>query len=213
VLSNPKQAVVAVTTLSELLERRVESPAVRRLLLAAVDSFWRDGFHAASTRAIAKRANLSPAAVYVHFESKEQLLFTIILVVAEHLLERLTATAREEGTPTERLKRLVGDYVEVPAEMYKASLVANTEFAYLSPAQRRQILKIRDALATIVQACLEQGCAAGEFRIDDISLTRTAIIAFCRSVLTWYSPRGKLSPRQIGQQFAEYVNAMVQATS
>jgi hypothetical protein len=63
------------STLPDLFQRRVESPSIRRLLLAAVDSFWKSGFHASSTRDIAKRAKLSPAAVYVHFKSKEELLF------------------------------------------------------------------------------------------------------------------------------------------
>ena len=48
-------------TLSELFQNRVESATVRRLLLAGVEAFWRDGFHASSTRDIARRAQLSPA--------------------------------------------------------------------------------------------------------------------------------------------------------
>ncbi len=197
------------STLPDLFQRRVESPSVRRLLLAAVDSFWKNGFHASSTRDIAKRAKLSPAAVYVHFKSKEELLFTIIVVVAERLLEQLAATAREGGSPTERLRRLVKDYVAFPTKMHKASVVASTEFSFLNPSQRKQVLKMRDALEAIVESCLAQGCASGEFRIKDPHLVKTAIVAFCRSVLTWYSPRGKLTPEEIGEYYAELVIAMV----
>jgi AcrR family transcriptional regulator len=105
------------STLPDLFQRRVESASIRRLLLAAVDSFWKSGFHASSTREIAKRAKLSPAAVYVHFKSKEELLFTIIVVVAERLHERLSATSQEAGDPTERLKRIVQDYVAFLAQI------------------------------------------------------------------------------------------------
>src|SRR5450631_2883623 len=82
-LEPTRAGAASESTLPDLFQRRVESPSVRRLLLAAVDSFWKNGFHASSTRDIAKRAKLSPAAVYVHFKSKEELLFTIIVVVAE----------------------------------------------------------------------------------------------------------------------------------
>ncbi len=199
------------STLPDLFQRRVESPSIRRLLLAAVDSFWKSGFHASSTREIAKRAKLSPAAVYVHFKSKEELLFTIIVVVAERLHERLAATSQEAGDPTKRLKRIVQDYVAFPLKMYKAACVANTEFNFLNLAQRKDIVKIRDALELIVTDCLKEGCATGEFKIKDIDMMRMAILALCRSVLGWYSPRGRLSPEQIGEYYAELVVSMVDA--
>ncbi len=197
------------STLPDLFQRRVESASIRRLLLAAVDSFWKNGFHASSTRDIAKRAKLSPAAVYVHFKSKEELLFTIIVVVAERLHERLAATSQEAGDPTERLKRIVQDYVAFPLKMFKAASVANTEFNFLNPGQRKDIVKIRDALELIVADCLREGCATGEFRIKDIDMMKTAIVALCRSVLRWYSPRGRLSPEQIGEYYAGLVASMV----
>ena len=136
-------------TLSDVFQARVESPTVRRLLLAATEAFWRDGFHVSSTRDIAKRAQLSPAAVYVHFKAKEDLLFDVIRYVAEHLRDRLREAASKGGSPSELLTRLVHAYVAMPARMYKASLVANREFYSLTAPQRKQIVKIRDELEDI----------------------------------------------------------------
>ncbi|GAC1595123.1 MAG: TetR/AcrR family transcriptional regulator [Candidatus Velthaea sp.] len=187
----------------------MESPAVRRLLLAAVNSFSKNGFHAASTRAIASQAKLSPAAVYVHFKSKEELLYTIIVVVAERLHEQLLVAAQEGGSATDQLRRIVMDYVAFPASMYKAARVANTEFGFLNSGQRKKIVKMREAMESVVENCLERGCAAGEFEIENLSLTKTSIMAFCRSVLTWYSPSGKLSPSEVGAYYADCVEAMV----
>jgi AcrR family transcriptional regulator len=109
-------------TLTRAVPGPVVSPTIRRLLLAGVECFWRDGFHASSTRDIAKRAKLSPAAVYVHFAAKEDLLFTIIVAVAENLRDRLRELAAQGGSPTELLSRLLHAYVALPARMYKASL-------------------------------------------------------------------------------------------
>lgn len=196
-------------TLNELFQKRVESATVRRLLLAGVEAFWRDGFHASSTRDIAKRAELSPAAVYVHFKAKEDLLFDIILYVAENLRDRLRESAAEGGTPTELLCRLVHAYVALPARMYKASLVANREFNSLTVPQRKQIVKIRDELEAIVGDCLEAGQASGEFNYENLSLTRMAVVSLCRSTLLWYSPRGKLTPEAIGDYYVKLVIGMV----
>ena len=125
-------------TLTELFQKRVESPTVRRLLLAGVDAFWRDGFHASSTRDIAKRAKLSPAAVYVHFKAKEDLLFDIIQYVAENLRDRMLEAAAEGGTPMELLSRLVHAYVALPARMCKASPRRRAATCSPSPSRASQ---------------------------------------------------------------------------
>lgn len=200
-------------TLNELFQSRVESPTVRRLLLAGVESFWRSGFHASSTRDIAKRAELSPAAVYVHFSTKEELLFTIIMTVAENLRDRLRTLAAQGGNPTELLSRLVYAYVALPARMYKASLVANREFNSLTPAQRKQVVKIRDELEAIVGDCLAEGKASGEFAFEDLSITRMAVVSLCRSTLLWYAPRGKYTPEEIGDFYVNLVLSMVRGRS
>lgn len=44
----------------------VTSDVARRLVLSAVDSFARRGYHATTTRDISVGAGLSPAALYVH---------------------------------------------------------------------------------------------------------------------------------------------------
>lgn len=200
-------------TLTELIERRVESPTIRRLLLAGVEAFWRNGFHASSTRDIAKRAKLSPAAVYVHFATKESLLFTIISAVAEDLRDRLRELAAQGGNPTELLSRLVHAYVALPARMYKASLVANREFNSLTPSQRRQIVKIRDELDVIVSNCLAAGKESGEFSFSDLSIARSAVVSLCRSTLLWYSPRGRYTPEQIADEYVRLVLGMVGGAS
>ena len=55
----------------------VEPPASRRLLLAALGAFAEHGYFATTTRDIAQRAGLSPAAVYVHYPSKAEMLAQI----------------------------------------------------------------------------------------------------------------------------------------
>ncbi|SCE24280.1 transcriptional regulator, TetR family, partial [Streptomyces sp. Termitarium-T10T-6] len=55
----------------------VTPEAARRLLVAAVDAFAERGYHATTTRDIAGRAGMSPAALYIHFKTKQELLHRI----------------------------------------------------------------------------------------------------------------------------------------
>lgn len=208
--SRGRAPLVQAATLS-LFRSKIESPTIQGLLIAAVDCFWKNGFHASSTRDIAKKANLSPAAIYVHFKSKEELLFTIIQIVAGDVLEKLQLTAADDSDPKRRLWRIVQNSVALPARVYKASIVVNTEFVVLGAAQRRYVMNVRDALDEIVENCLKDGCRSGQFQIEDLSVTKTAIVALCRSVLTWYSPNGPLSPDELGAAYGDLVMRMVKA--
>ena len=55
--------------------RPAGADAAQRLIDAAAEAFAAKGFHATTTRDIAARAGMSPAGVYVHFATKEDLLF------------------------------------------------------------------------------------------------------------------------------------------
>src|SRR5680860_152711 len=61
--------------------------ARERLLEAAVQAFAERGFHGTTTRDIAAAAGLSPAAVYVFYRSKEELLEQISRTGHERTLE------------------------------------------------------------------------------------------------------------------------------
>jgi AcrR family transcriptional regulator len=200
-----------VRNLADLFNRRIESPSIRRILLAAVDSFSKTGFHAASTRDIAKKAKLSPAAVYVHFQSKEELLYTVVTIISEWVYDQVIAASREHGRPAERLRRVVQVHVASHAAMRTAMFVANFEFHSLNTTQRKKILRYRDAIEQVFESCIRAGCDEGSFHVKNVGLTRVAVVSLCVSVLNWFSPSGKLSPDQVGDYYADLVLSMLNA--
>jgi tetracycline repressor-like protein len=56
----------SISTVDERLWQGVRPEAARRLLISALDLFARQGLHGTTTRDIAARAGMSPAALFVH---------------------------------------------------------------------------------------------------------------------------------------------------
>src|SRR5437899_11851524 len=81
--------------------------AARRLLVAAVEAFAERGYHATTTRDIAGRAGMSPAALYIHYKTKEELLHRISRIGHEKAIDVLRSAADGEGSPAERLSEAV----------------------------------------------------------------------------------------------------------
>src|SRR3954464_12418661 len=81
--------------------------AARRLVSAAVHANTERGYHATTTRDIAGRAGMSPAALYVHYRSKEELLFQLIRIGHEEALLVVRAAVAGADSPAERLQAYV----------------------------------------------------------------------------------------------------------
>jgi TetR/AcrR family transcriptional repressor of mexJK operon len=87
-----------------------ENPAgkVRQILAAARHLFLEQGYGDTSMDAVAKRAGVSKATLYVHFENKERLFAEVIFEARSRLRAEIEAIARDgEADPAETL-RLIG---------------------------------------------------------------------------------------------------------
>ncbi|BCK72258.1 hypothetical protein Srufu_062110 [Streptomyces libani subsp. rufus] len=77
----------------------VTPDAARRLVSAAVEAFAERGYHATTTRDIAGRAGMSPAALYIHYKTKEELLYRISGIGHEKALRIMGAAAEAGAVP------------------------------------------------------------------------------------------------------------------
>ncbi|MET1072349.1 MAG: TetR/AcrR family transcriptional regulator, partial [Umezawaea sp.] len=103
--------------------------AARRMLIAAAQAFADKGYHATTTRDIAARAGMSPAAVYIHYRSKEDLLFQISKIGHERSLEVLTAV--QDPDPVDRMARTVAAFARWHAEFRTTARVVQYELGAL----------------------------------------------------------------------------------
>ena len=138
----------------------VEPPAARRLLLAALAAFSEHGYFATTTRDISERAQLSSAAVYVHFPSKAEMLAEICRRGHAEVLDEIEAALAEPGTPTERVQRFVRVFSSFHARRQTVGRVIQYELRGLPPDEFRAIARTRERfeqlLATELQAGVEQ---------------------------------------------------------
>ncbi|HWI34433.1 MAG TPA: TetR/AcrR family transcriptional regulator [Lapillicoccus sp.] len=178
------------------------APTVERLLDAAAGAFADRGFHATTTRDIASRAGLSAAGVYVHFDSKEALLYALSRRGHEAALELVRASARPPGTATQRVARVMSRFATWHAEHHEVARVVQYEFRHLLPAHRDEVLALRKDIDRAVRALLEEGVAAGEFEVADVSDTALALMSLCIDVARWYSPGVHRTPTGIGRTYA-----------
>ncbi|MEV5532921.1 TetR/AcrR family transcriptional regulator [Streptomyces prunicolor] len=187
----------------------VTPDAARRLLVAAVEAFAERGYHATTTRDIAGRAGMSPAALYIHYKTKEELLHRISRIGHEKALEILRTAAGREGSAAERLADAVSSFVRWHAGGRTTARVVQYELDSLGPDARAEILALRRQVDAEVRGIVEDGVADGSFDVSDVKGTTLAILSLCIDVARWFSLDGPRTPDEVGALYADLVLRMV----
>jgi AcrR family transcriptional regulator len=180
------------------------------MLLAAVDAFAASGYRATTTREIAERAGLSPAGVYVHYRSKELLLYEISVVGSQSVLKAVKDELAEAADPIDGLRRFVTAFVAWHARNQTLARVIQYELNALTPEHRTEIDALQGRCERLLRAELRRGAEAGTFTIDDQRTTATAILSMGVDVARWYSG-GPPAPGTLGARYADLAARMVGA--
>ncbi|MFJ6796313.1 TetR/AcrR family transcriptional regulator [Streptomyces sp. NPDC091268] len=199
------------TTGGALPWSQVTPDAARRLLVAAVEAFAERGYHATTTRDIAGRAGMSPAALYIHYKTKEELLHRISRIGHDKALEILETAALASGSAAERLDGAVRSFVRWHAAHHTTARVVQYELDALAPEHRSEIVALRRQSDAAVRRILADGVETGEFDVPDVPGTTLAVLSLCIDVARWFNAAGRRTPDEVGALYADLVLRMVGA--
>jgi AcrR family transcriptional regulator len=189
--------------------REIEPLVVRRLMIAAVQEFASRGYHGTTTRDIASRAGLSPAGVYVHFRSKEEVLYRISLIGHQHALAAIRAAASGTDEPVAKLRAVVGEFGRWHARHHIAARVINYEMGALTELHLAEIMALRRGIDTVVRETLEFGIEHRVLASSDVGGAALALLSLTIDVARWYRPEGPRTPDDIGTLYADLAERML----
>ncbi|UGY94123.1 TetR/AcrR family transcriptional regulator [Streptomyces gobiensis] len=181
----------------------------RRLEVVAAELFYRQGYTKTSVREILSALGMTPGAMYNHFRSKEELLYSIASRNHAELEEQLSAAlGRGGGDPPAQLWE-AAQAVTVFCTMYRMeAIVSRSEVQHLPAAQANEMLESERRVRRGFERVLEKGREKEIFRIflpdgrpADIPVTAKAILDLCINAGLWFRPEGRLSAEDIATQY------------
>ncbi|HEX8025216.1 MAG TPA: TetR family transcriptional regulator, partial [Candidatus Limnocylindrales bacterium] len=182
-----------------------------RLLEAAVGAFAERGFHGTTTRDIAAAAGLSPAALYVHHKSKEELLYLISRSGHDQVLRLVRDAIASSDDAATALRRVVHDFVVFHAREHISTRVVNYELAALNPEHLAEIRDLRHRIEQAIRQLVETGVAAGVFDTPDPRMASAALLSLGIDLGRWYRDDGGWRPEHIAARYAEMALRIVGA--
>lgn len=167
--------------------------AARRLLAVAATLFFEHGSAATSVRKLTRACGLTPGALYNHFGSRDELLFTLVRtghVRAQRDLDAAIGT--RPVTPRESLSRFVHAYTEIHLRFPPFSQLIHREYVHLSPERKAEIVLRRRQMRDQLVSILRDGVGDGSFRLVGGPQAEVGsammVLDMCSRTSEWFNP-------------------------
>lgn len=178
------------------------SPATRRAIIqAALNTFAARGYHGSTLKDISHGTGMSTAALYVHFDSKEELLFEISLRGHEAALEVLEKAVEAARSPQDALDLVVYTFTRWHAEQRILAYVVQHEWSALNDDHVEAVQHVRAQIQAAVRGVLKKGAEVGDLDVPDLRSGSAAVLSLCIDVARWFEPDGPYTPDGLARSY------------
>jgi AcrR family transcriptional regulator len=175
----------------------------RMALETAARAFNERGFYRTALDDIAAELNVTKAALYYYFESKDEILYECHSVA----IQSLTSTPLESDhsmTGLEKIERLIRRYVEMIVQSFGRCLVlVGTQ--PLEPENKAKCRAGRRGINDLVVGLIREGIADGSIARCDPKLASYFIFGTLNWIAQWYDESGPQTLENITDHAVRYV--------
>jgi TetR/AcrR family transcriptional regulator, cholesterol catabolism regulator len=178
------------------------SPRRVEMYRTAAQIFRDRGFDATSVSAIARALGLTKAGLYHHFDSKEALLFEIIMFGLDSVRDEVLVPVAEIRDPEERLRELILRHSRIITRGRGAVAHIGDEVRALPASARKQIERRMRVYLDLVRGALVELKSARRLQPVDPTVAAFSLIGMILWLPRWFQPDGRLTQEQVATGIA-----------
>ena len=191
---------------------RTQVDGLRRVLIEneAARLFYENGYNATSIDEIAKELGVSKTVIYQYFNSKSELLESIIRDAIEAGGQFIDESADNNSeSPTQLLIKFAQGLASATIETKYHVAIYFREANQLPPDRFKAIQSERRDLNHNVAQLIERGIQKGEFSVPDVDVAARSLTGMILWLFTWYKEDGRLEAKELESIFATLALQMV----
>jgi AcrR family transcriptional regulator len=165
--------------------------------------FARRGYHATGIAELCEVNGFGKGAFYYYIGSKEELLAAIHDRVMDEVMVGADRVVEAGGSPSAQLEMLGRELLDVIHRYPDHVWVFLHEFPALTEERAEKFRARRRDYERRIEAVLQAGVEAGEFRDVDPWLTARAWLGMHNYTYLWLRTGGRLSARDVAKPFAD----------
>ena len=195
-----------------LLREEVHALKRERVLVAAAELFYQNGYEKTSLEAVGETLGVTKPVIYTHFASKVELLAEICARGISSSLVAMDEALSSVSAPRDQLALL--------GELFVRAVLANQMYIAIFTREEKNLLRedfrrisdMRRDFDRRLRDLLRRGVEAGEFDVADCDVAALAIGGMVSWAYEWYRPGGRLADHEIASEMSRLILAMVRTS-
>ncbi len=170
----------------------------------AAQLFRDRGYDATSVSDVARALGMTKAGLYHHFESKEALLFEIMMYGLERVRDEVIVPVRTVRDPEERLRQLIVRHARIATRGQGAIAHLGDEIRALPTPSRRQVEQRMRIYFDLIRDTLTELKRAGRLRDVDPTVAAFSLIGMILWLPRWFRVGGRLDQASVANDLASF---------
>ncbi len=174
----------------------------KEILSKAAKLFKKRGYSAVTMRDLADVLNIKAASLYNHISSKQEILSTIIIDIAEAFTQRMEHIKMEPVSTIEKLKKIIELHIDLTVKNPEAMACLNNDWMHLEE-KLPYFVKMREDYEENFRAILKEGIAQGEIAKRDPEIMLFSLLSTLRTLYIWYTKKDGVDAKTLKEQMPD----------
>ena len=174
----------------------------QQIIETASKLFKERGYSAVTMRDLATAMGIKAASLYNHINSKQELLKSIIISLAEEFTAGMQQIKTSEASSIDKLKAIVGLHVKITASNTFGMASLNNDWMHLED-QLDHYLALRSQYEDDFRGIILEGLKNGEILDRDEEVMLFSILSTLRSLYLWIPKKEDLDANQLSANLSD----------
>ena len=164
--------------------------------------FKEKGFSAVTMRDLAGDLGIKAASLYNHINSKQEILKSIIISLADEFTEGMHRIKTSDINSIDKLKYIVDLHVKITSRNTFGMASLNNDWMHLED-QLDYYLELRENYENDFRAIIQAGIDNGEILNRDVEVMLFSILSTLRSLYLWIPKKEDLDAEQLSKDLSD----------
>lgn len=165
--------------------------------------FAHQGYHNTSMREIARELDMNQATLYHYFDSKEDILFTLVNDTMDDALQTLEAICETDLQAQGKLNRVLSFYTDYYAGNQDRLALLVNEQGHLGKKYGDVLIGKQRRYVQLIQSILAELAREGRMKPIPPSVATFAFFGMVHYTIKWYHKEGPIKSDELADYFME----------
>ncbi|KAA1246769.1 TetR/AcrR family transcriptional regulator [Aquimarina sp. RZ0] len=156
------------------------------IINAAAILFKEKGYSAVTMRDLARAMGIKAASLYNHIQSKQEILSTIIIDLAEEFTSGMNQIANSDQNTIDKLEKIIGLHIDVTLRNADGLASLNNDWMHLEEKNLLYFEKMRRDYEENFRQIVINGVHANEIKPYNIEIIVFSTLSTLRTLYLWY---------------------------